>query len=74
MSTEKPDTYRDTPYGRMARAMQIFDTYGESDLSTGNGYIFAGPHPTQVSAEHLDGLHGLGWHADTTNDCFSYYA
>lgn len=60
-------------YARMARAFQIFDSYGdpnEQDISAEHDEIFAGPDPEVVSAEHLIELEQLGWHADDGNGTF----
>jgi hypothetical protein len=60
-------------YARMARAFQIFDSYGnpnEQDISAEHDEIYAGPDPEVVSPEHLIELEALGWHASDGEECF----
>ena len=49
-------------YQRMARAMEIFNSYpADADISCQHDEMWAGPDPSDVSAEHLKELDVLGW-------------
>ena len=62
-----------TPYGRMARAFQIFDAYDNGDeqgINAQHNELWAGPDPTRVDPGHIEELADLGWHASHENDSF----
>lgn len=61
-----------TEYGRMARAFQIFDSYGteRQGVSAEHDQIWAGPDPADVTDEHIAELEQLGWHTDRAHNTF----
>ena len=51
-------------YEKLIAALQIFNKYGHSKfLSAEHDEIFAGPEPSDVSAEDIAELEKLGWRA-----------